>query len=289
MSPRNRLFGLVTTSVIGTMAAPWALAQGVMTTGSATPTEQLLTNRFEVDLAAFVLSSKINGELRGTIQTQTGIDFSQNFGADGDQTRIRAGALWRITPRQGLRFSYFDNDVTRMRDIPPLTWGDYTFSGQTAAETKFRIYELGYEFSFMNHPAYKVTATAGVHVEDFTIKLSGNATLTNPDGATQTVNGAIQSNSVTAPLPVLGLRGDWAATDHVYVDGSLQAFKINYQGINGNWSDLWVGVTWMFNDHFGIGAAFDRWAVHVDLSKSAFSGRLNLGYQGGLIFLRAGF
>ena len=80
-------------------------------------------------------------------------------------------------------------------------------------------------------------------MENFTIKLSGNAMLTNPDGTTQAVNGAIQSNSVTAPLPVVGLRGDWAATDHLYLDSLLQVFKFNYQGIDGNWSDFRAGAT----------------------------------------------
>ena len=294
MGSLKRVSTLGTAGVVAMIAATSGVAQssGVMSTGTATPTEQLLTSRFDVDLGAYVVSSKINGSLRGTIQNETGIDFSQVFGTDANQTRFRAGALWRITQRQGLRFSYFDNDVTHTRNITQeITWGDNTYhaGAQVTAETKFQIYELGYEFSFLNARDYKIAATAGVHVEDFTLRLAGNATITNPDGTMRMVNGATQSNSVTAPLPVLGLRGDWAATDHVYLDGSLQVFKISYQGIDGNWSDLWLGATWMFTNHFGIGAAFDRWAAHVNLSRGSFTGRLNLGYQGGLIFLRASF
>jgi len=45
----------------------------------------------------------------------------------------------------------------------------------------------------------------------------------------------------------------------------------------------------MFNDHFGIGAGYDRYVQHVDLSKLSFSGRLNSGYQGLLIYVRGGF
>jgi hypothetical protein len=293
MGSVKRVLTLGAAGVVATIAATLGVAQSSdVSTGTATPTEQLLAGRFDVYLGAYVVSSKINGSLRGTIQNETGIDFSQVFGTDANQTRFRAGALWRITQRQGLRLSYFGNDVTRTRDITrEITWGDNTYQAgaQVTAETKFQIYELGYEFSFLATRDYKVSATAGVHVEDFTLRLAGNATITNPDGTTQMVNGATQSNSVTAPLPVLGLRGDWAATDHLYLDASLQVFKINYQGIDGNWSDLWLGATWMFTNHFGIGAAFDRWATHTDLNKGAFTGRLNLGYQGGLIFLRASF
>jgi len=45
----------------------------------------------------------------------------------------------------------------------------------------------------------------------------------------------------------------------------------------------------MFNEHFGVGVAFDRFATHVNLSKDSFTGRLNLGYQGGLVYFKGAF
>ena len=120
MGSRNAALRLVASSVAGMLLALSARAQssssgGVIVTGTATPTEELLTDRFNVDVGAFLVSSNINGNLRGTVQTQTGIDFSHDFGTDANQTRVRANLLWRMTPRQGLRFSYFDNDVTKTR------------------------------------------------------------------------------------------------------------------------------------------------------------------------------
>ena len=67
-------------------------------------------------------------------------------------TRIRADALWRITPAHHLRFLCFDNTSTRSRTIDrDVHWGDYTFqaSGLVEAETKFRIVELVYEYAFL--------------------------------------------------------------------------------------------------------------------------------------------
>jgi hypothetical protein len=66
-------------------------------------------------------------------------------------------------------------------------------------------------------------------------------------------------------------------------------FGISYQGINGNWSDLRAGATWMFSHHFGLGVGYDRFATHVDVSKGSFNGRLNFGYQGLLIYVQGGF
>jgi len=285
-------FGAIALVTASSVARADAAPQ-VTATGTMTAPEQLLTNSYTIDLGTFLISSKVNGNLRGTIQNQTGVDFSQDFGLDANQNRIRADFLWRIASRHQVRFAYFNNDVTNTRQISQhITWGDYDFQagGLVTAETKFNIYEATYEYAFIKDRDYDVLVTAGVHVEDFTAKLTGTATITDSNGnVTGPFAAQTASNSVTAPLPVIGLRGDWAATEHLYLDASGQVFKFSYQGVDGNWSDIWVGATWMFNEHFGIGLAYDRFATHVDLTKGSFTGRLNLGYQGGLLFLRGAF
>ena len=135
-------------------------------------------------------------------------------------------------------------------------------------------------------------AVAGIHLDDLTLKLSGNASLTvdTPTGPVdQATAFTSTSHSVPAPLPVFGFRGDWAVSPHVYLDASAQIFSISYQGINGNWSDLRAGATWMFSNHFGVGIGYDRFATHVDVGKASFNGRLNWGYQGLLLYLKGGF
>jgi hypothetical protein len=260
------------------------------------PTEKLLNDRFVINVGGFVVTSTIDGSLRGSANTSDQhIDFDKQFGTDADQTRWRGDVLWRITPTQHLRFSYFDNDVRRTRTIDQdLPWGDYTFKagGQVTAESKFRVYELNYEFAFLRRRNYEIVAIAGIHLDDLTLKLSGNASLTvdTPMGPVeQTATFTTKSNSIPAPLPVLGFRGDWAVSPHVYLDASAEIFSISYQGIDGNWSDLRAGATWMFSEHFGAGIGYDRFATHVDVGKGSFNGRLNFGYQGLLLYLKGGF
>ena len=260
------------------------------------PAEDLLKDRFNVDLGTFVVGSDLNGSLRGSANTNNqNIDFNKQFGTNADQTRWRADVLWRITQRQHLRFMYFSNDIKRTRTIDQdLAWGDYTFvaGGQVTAEQKFSVYELSYEFAFLRADNYEVVASGGIHYDDLTVTLSGNATLTvdTPTGPVQQpTTFTTKQSSVPVPLPVLGVRGDWAVSDHVYLDGSVQVFKLSYQGIDVNWSDLRAGAAWMFNHHFGIGIGYDRFATHVDLNKGSFNGRLNVGYSGVLIYARGGF
>jgi len=271
-------------------------APEVPAAGEGSPSEQLLNDRFVITVGAFVVTSNINGSLSGSANTSDqNIDFDKQFGTDADQTRWRADVLWRITPRQHLRFSYFNDDVQRARTIDQnLAWGDYTFlaSGDVTAVTKFHVYELDYEFAFLRRPNYEIVAVAGIHVDDLTLQLSGNASLTvdTPTGPVEeTATFTTKSSSLTTPLPVIGLRGNWAVSPHVHLDAAGELFALSYQGVSGNWSDLRAGVSWMFNHHIGIGLGYDRFETHVDLSKLSFSGRLNFGYQGLLLYVRGGF
>ena len=293
-----RLFAAsVLTIVVDTLPLAQASSAAEMpSNGANSSSENLLNDRFVVSLGGFVVSSKINGSLSGTANTSgEDTDFDKRFGTDADQTRLRAEVLWRITPRQHLRFSYFNNAVQGTRAIDQdLAWGDYTFQagGQVTAEVKFRVYELNYEFAFLRRQNYEIVAVAGIHLDDLTLKLSGNASLTvdTPMGPVeQAATFTTKSSSVPAPLPVVGFRADWAVSPHVYLDASAQVFAVGYQGIDGNWSDLRAGATWMFSDHFGIGLGYDRFVTHVDLSKLSFNGRLNFGYQGLLLYLKGGF
>jgi hypothetical protein len=280
-----------------------ASAIAVLLTASApaptradSPTEDLLNARFVISAGVFVVTSNIDGSLLGSANTSNqSVNFDKEFGTDADQTRWRGEVLWRITPTQHVRFSYFDDNVENTRSIDQdLPWGDYTFKAgsQVTAETKYRVYELTYEFAFLRRPTYEVVAIAGIHLDDVTLKLSGNASLTvdTPTGPMEeSAVFTTKSNSVPAPLPVFGFRGDWAVTPHVYLDASGQLFSMSYQGINGNWSELRAGATWMFSGHFGVGLGYDRFATHVDVGKANFTGRLNWGYQGLLIYLKGAF
>ena len=263
---------------------------------AGSPTEDLLNDRFVISVGGFVVISNINGSLLGSANTNDqSIDFNKQFGTDAAQTRLRGEVLWRITPTQHMRFSYFDNDVDETRSIDQdLPWGDYTFKagGQATAEIKSRVYELTYEFAFLRRPNYEIVAVAGIHLDDLTLKLSGDASVTvdTPTGPVEEpATLTSTSHSVSAPLPIFGFRGDWAVSPHVYVDASAQIFSLSYQGIDGNWSELRAGATWMFSNHFGIGIGYDRFATHADVGKGGFNGRLNWGYQGVLIYLKGGF
>lgn len=295
-SGRRVALGAGALAVLAALAASAALAQtssGAATSSPLTPTEQLLVDPFVFDVGGFIITSNVDGSLSGNANRDNqNLDFDKTFGTNGDQTRVRADFLWRITERQSVSFSYFNDSITRTKTLDQdIPWGDYTFlaNAQVSAQTRFNIYEGAYQFTFLNNRDYKVGLTAGIHVDDLTIKLAGNATVTLPDGTVQTAAYQTKSSSLTAPLPVLGIGGVWAATPHLIVDASAQVFAYRYDGIDGNWNLLWAGATWMFSHHFGVGLGYNRFQTNLDLNKGSFNGRLNFGYQGAVLYIKGGF
>ena len=169
----RRQIVLVATGFVAALATTALKAQAnttseVQASGAGSPAESLLSNRFVLALGGFAVISNLDGSLSGSASTaQQNIDFDKRFGTDADQTRLRAEVLWRITPRQHLRFSYFNNDVRRTRTLDQdLTWGDYTLlaGAQATAEFKWRVYELDYEFAFLRRANYEIVALFGIHL-----------------------------------------------------------------------------------------------------------------------------
>jgi hypothetical protein len=275
--------GLVAAGLLGAAASTSAFAQA----------QGLLDNRFVFNLGAFVLGTDVKGNLNGKATgSNNEVDFDRDFGKAGDASRPRFDALWRINPKHHLRFLYFDNETTRNKVIDrDIAWGDYTFTagGNVESKVKYEVYELAYEYAFMRTPSYEVAASFGIHNEHFNTRLTGNATITDANGNVTQKNGATESNSVSAPLPVIGLRGGWVVAPQWYLDGQLQLFKVNVNGIDGNWTDLRLGGTWMFHKNFGVGLGYNRFYTHVDVKKSNFDGNLKFGYQGVQAYLTGTF
>jgi hypothetical protein len=269
-----------------------AATAGTAQAQSGAPAQALLDSPWVFNVGVFVLNNSLKANLNGSSGNNPEVDFDETFGRGNDATRFRADVMWRITPAHHLRFMYFDNTVNRSKVIDEaVEWGDYTFSanGRVDSRNQFVTAELAYEYAFMRQPSYEVAASIGVHVTEAKIKLSGDATFTDSNGNSTPVSGATQTSSVTAPLPVIGLRAGWVVAPNWYIDAQAQFFKLKYDNYDGNWSDLRVSATWMYNPHFGIGLGYNRFATNVEVEKNTFDGRLRTSYSGLQAYLTGAF
>lgn len=275
---------------VGSLALCAVVGAGLSATAqaqSASPAQALLDQSFVLNVGAFLVQTDLKANLNGQSASNPEIDFDETFGKADDSTRVRADARWRINPRHHLTLMYFDNSNRRTKKLDKtVNWGDNTYDvGATVtSENEFKVGALAYEYAFMRQPGYEVSASIGLHVSDLTLSLAGDATVNGTP-----VSNSAKSNSVTAPLPVIGLRGAWVVTPSILLEAQGQMFKLKVNEVDGYWTDLRASATWMFNKNFGLGLGYDRYFNKVDVSKNSFDGRVKFGYSGLQAFVTGSF
>ena len=284
---RETMASLVRALLAGALLGATGIAQAQLT-----PAQGLLQDKFVFNLGGFIVGTDVTARLNGSSTTNPDIDFDKTFGNGSDSTRIRADALWRITPNHHLRFLYFNNTSDRTRAIDRnIAWGDYTFQAGATVEskTKFEIIEAAYEYAFWRTPDVEVSGSLGVHYMKLTQQVSGIATFTDANGVTSAASFTRKENSIPVPLPVIGARVAWAFAPQWVLEGQGQIFKADISGYNGRVTDLRAGVTWMFSQNFGAGVGYNRFITTVETSKERFDGRVRLGYSGVQLYLTGAF
>ena len=284
--------GISMTSVGRLFLAVALLVAASLAQAQLTPAQSLIQDKFVFNLGGFVVGSDLTAHLNGSSTTNPDIDFDRTFGEGSDATRVRADALWRITPNHHLRFLYFGNKSTHSRAIDrDIAWGDYTFHAGANVEsrTKYEIYELAYEYAFFRTPDLEVSGSLGLHYMHLSQQLSGTATFTDANGVTSAASFVKKENSVPVPLPVIGVRAAWAFAPQWVLEGQGQIFKADISGYDGRVTDLRGGVTWMFSQNFGAGVGYNRFTTKVETSKEKFNGQVRLGYSGVQLYLTGAF
>ncbi len=270
-----------------------ALVCGLTAAGSAAAqTSSLITDSVNLSLGGYLLKTDLNARLDGSATRNPAVDFDKTLGLGDNASRYRIDGLWRITPKHHVRFLYFDNKNSGSRVLnEDIRWGDnlYQAGATVNSEVKFNIYELAYEYAFVNTPQYEVAGTIGVHYMDLTLNLGGNASVVDSNGNVVSRQFQTRQSSVPAPLPVLGVRGLWQAVPDLYLDAQLQYFRVTVDNIEGSVYDVRAGGTYMFTKGFGVGLGYNLFKTKVDVSKSNFNGRVDLGYSGLMLYLTGSF
>jgi hypothetical protein len=266
------------------LAADTTIAADTQVEGTHSP---LLDDKFMVSLGTFLLTTKTNISIDGSGGNQgTEIDTKKDLGFR-DADRFRLDATWRFAPKHKVRAMFFNIAQSNTKNIDhSITVGDtvYPINGSITAKNSTSVYELAYEYSFLRRDNYEITASAGLHAIDFGFSLKGNGTVNG-----QPVQGSTESASVTAPLPVFGLRGLWALSPKWYIDAQAQYFALKIDNIDGKVTDLRAGLTWMFAEHWGLGAGYNQFVTTVGVDKNAFTGNLKWHYSGAQVFVTASF
>ena len=238
-------------------------------------------HRFSLSLGAFVTDRASNTRVDAANLTPgTPVDLESDLGHDTSETVLRLDGYFRFNDRHRIDFSVFDlsRDATRQIDTA-IKWKNVLFpiNATVDSEFDFNIYKLAYTWSFMRREKGYLGFTGGLYVADVAANLSAQGIADREGG------------EVTAPLPVVGLRGEYRFTDKWTFRASGELFGLEYEAMDGSLIDLYAGIDYRLFEHVAIGAGLNSVRLDVDVNDSDLVGSLDWQYDGGLLFFKFDF
>jgi len=237
--------------------------------------------KFSLSIGVFLADRNSDARLNGTAGIEgTPVDLEGDLGLNRSDSVFRIDGYYRFNKKHRLDFSAFDLSRTASKVIEKdIQWKDTLFPIDTTVDSDFdlAIYKLAYTWSFMRRDKGYLGLTAGLYIADFRTRLEAEAI------------GALESDGVTAPLPVIGLRGQYDFTEKLSFRASGEIFAIEYEEYSGSLYDIYAGLDYQFFKHVAIGIGINAVKLDVGISKDSFDGNVDWRYDGGLVFFKFDF
>ena len=258
-----------------------ALALLAATLATLTANAQERRERGSILLGAFITDRDTETRLDSDTGDGTDLDLENDLGFETSTSVARLGGYYWFGDRSRLDVSYFDLSRDASKRIQEtIEFGDKTFNVNTVvtAENDLSIYKIDYTWAALNRDRGYLGLVGGFYIGEMGMSLS------------EPTLGTAKSESVTAPLPVIGLRGDYAVGDHFTLRGAMQWFGIEVDDVSGTLRDMYFGADYGFGKRMAVGLAYNKVAMGIEVDKpSGFNGRVDWGYDGYLLYFKVDF
>ena len=237
--------------------------------------------RGSISFGAFITDRRTSTRLDSDAGEGTDLDLESDLGLESSSTVARLGGYYWMTPRQRLDFSVFDLSRTSSKAIEEtIDFGDEIFDIDTVVTTKsdLSIFKAAYTFAPVVRERGYLGFSGGLYIADTRLTLS------------EPTLGRAESEDLTAPLPVVGLRGEYEITERITLRGAGEWFEIDTGDVKGSLRDIYLGADYGFSHRLAVGLAYNDVATNVSASETGgFEGTLNWGYDGFLLYFKYDF
>jgi hypothetical protein len=245
-------------------------------TANAQPT--VGEERAGIIIGAFITDRQSSTRLDSDAGDGTEIDMEDDLGLESSTNVVRLGGYVWFGERHRLDGAYFD--LSRDASFPiqeTIEFGDETFVIDTVVETEsnLSIIKADYTYAVVARDRGWLGVTAGLYIADSSLALS------------QSTLGRAESEDVTAPLPLFGLRGDYAIGDRITLRGAMQWFGFEADDVDGRLTDFYVGADYGFGERMAVGLAYNRVSMNLGaVEDRGLNARLDWGYDGLLLYFK---
>jgi len=262
-----------------TRIAVWIFAMVAMMSSPLVAAQD--DEKFSVSLGVFITDRNsdttigVSGDPTGTP-----VDLETDLGLDKSDTVFRLDGYYRFNDKHRIDISAFDLSRTSTKTIEKdIDWNGTIYPIDTTVNGDFdlNIYKVAYTWAFMRRDKGYLGLTGGLYVADIGTRLSAEG-IENRDGG-----------GITAPLPVVGLRGEYRFSEKWTLRASGEFFALEYDAFDGSLIDLYAGIDYQMFEHVAFGLGINSVRIDVGVDDADLTGNLDWRYDGGLLFLKVDF
>jgi len=252
------------------------VASSLPLAADAQPTEG--EERASISLGAFITDRESSTRLDSDRGDGTDIDMEDDLGLESSTSVARLGGYVWLGRRHRIDGAYFD--LSRSASIPiqeTIDFGDETFQINTTLNTEsdLTIIKADYTFAVLAKERGFLGVTAGLYIAETSFALS------------QPTLGRAETEDVTAPLPLFGLRGDYVVGERITLHGAVQWFGYKTDELDGRLTDFYFGGDYGFGQRMAVGLAYNKVSMNIGAQEdNGFTGRLDWGYDGLMLYFK---
>ena len=205
------------------------------------------------------------------------IDAEDLLGLDENFTVFRAEAFWRITRRNRVDFTFYQMKRDGSENIG-IPIADFPIGDRVDTDLDISILRGSYAWSFFKNEHFDLGIAGGLYGMALDFKMQSEK------------SGNLEETDFTVPLPVIGLRANFALTPKWFIRQSFDYFYVNIGDYEGQLIDLAVALEWNALKHIGLGIGYNFVGMGLKYSGSDdFLDEIDMSYGGVQLFAKLYF
>lgn len=243
---------------------------------ASVPQHRLLNDRFRLSLGAFRAESTTEARL-STASGGAGVDvnFEDILGLDKIKLIGEGSMYWRFAERWRVDLGYFSLNRSGTRTLDSnVEWGGNPYPIGTTVNSSYKISDLrvAVGYSFFRRSDKELGVGFGLHRAGLEASLDAASVGTS-------------SQSVTAPLPVLTLYGNFALTDTWALAYRTDWLSLSYDKYSGGIRASAIDFVYQPFNHWAFGFGFHNLTLKLDVNNPDSQLQTRIVFQGPAAFM----
>lgn len=265
-----------------------AAAMMIVVALPATALAQLRDDAFRLYAAWFLHASDAKLRVDGA-DIGSELDLHDDLSVSKRDDTFQLGAEWRFAERHRLGIGYFKIDRSGTATLEEdATIGNVTFPAGSSATTTFEntVIPVAYSYSFYKSRDSEFAGTIGLHWTKLELNVRGQSSTNLVELDKEA------SADVAGPLPLLGLRYDYAFSPRWRLLTHAEYFALKFGGsttYRGSMMNLRAATEYDIFKNVSLGVSYTYFAMDVDADDSDWRGKVDYKYYGPAIYLVAQF